>query len=111
MASDLGLQCLLRLICPNIYGKYGITFNFTFSGAKGKREEENQDNKNIMALILSPYLIYKVLFTSEPHHKTYHHNFVPSRDLDQPVLSGSMIRIFTEQILDSQGCKVSSCGQ
>ena len=32
-------------------------------------------------------------------------NFVPSRELDQPVLSDSLIRIFTEHILDSQGCK------
>ena len=25
--------------------------------------------------------------------------------------SHSLVRIFTERILDSQGCKVSSCGQ
>ena len=33
----------------------------------------------------------------------------PSEDSDQPAHSRSLIRIFTWCILDSQGCKVSSC--
>ena len=35
----------------------------------------------------------------------------PSEDSDQPAHSRSLIRIFTVRILDSQGWKVSSCGQ
>ena len=35
----------------------------------------------------------------------------PSEDSDQPALSRSLIRIFTRRYLDSQWCKVSSCGQ
>ena len=35
----------------------------------------------------------------------------PSKDSDQPVHSCILIRIFTGHILDSQGCKVFSCGQ
>ena len=35
----------------------------------------------------------------------------PSEDSDQPAHSRSLIRIFTERILDSQGYTVSSCGQ
>ena len=37
--------------------------------------------------------------------------YAPSEDSDQTAHSRSLIRIFTERILDSQGCKVSSCGQ
>ena len=43
--------------------------------------------------------------------KTYLLTCAPSEDSDQPAHSRSLIRIFTERILDSQGCKVSSCGQ
>ena len=32
-------------------------------------------------------------------------------DSDQPVNSNSLIRIFAGRIVDSQGCKDSSCGQ
>ena len=35
----------------------------------------------------------------------------PREDSDQPAHSRSLIRIFTGCILDSQGCKDSSCGQ
>ena len=38
-------------------------------------------------------------------------NMCASEDSDQPAHSRSLIRIFTGRILDSQGCKVSSCGQ
>ena len=34
-----------------------------------------------------------------------------SEDSDQPTHSRSLIRIFPWRILDSQGCKDSSCGQ
>ena len=34
----------------------------------------------------------------------------PSEDSDQPVHSGSLTRVFTESILDTQECKVSSSG-
>ena len=34
-----------------------------------------------------------------------------SEDLDQPVNSCSLVRIITGDILDSQGCKISSRGQ
>ena len=47
-----------------------------------------------------------VCFTS-----TYLWICAPSEDSDQPAHSHSLIRIFTERILDSQGCEVSSCGQ
>ena len=36
---------------------------------------------------------------------------VPSKDLDQLTHSCSLIKIFTGHMLDSQGCKVSSCRQ
>ena len=36
--------------------------------------------------------------------------FVMSEHQDQPADLCSLIRIFTGCILDSQGCKVSSCG-
>ena len=35
----------------------------------------------------------------------------PSEDSDQPARSRRLIRIFAGHILDSQGCKVSSCGE
>ena len=35
----------------------------------------------------------------------------PSEDSDQPAHSRSLIRIFTRHILDSQGYKVSLCGE
>ena len=34
-----------------------------------------------------------------------------SEDSDQPAQQRSLIRMLTEHILDSQECKVSSCGQ
>ena len=37
--------------------------------------------------------------------------FAHSEDSDQPAHSRRLIRIFTVRILNSQGCKVSSCGQ
>ena len=43
--------------------------------------------------------------------KTHLRICAPSEDSDQPALSRSLIRIFTGRILDSQDCKVSSCGQ
>ena len=43
--------------------------------------------------------------------ETYLCTCAPSEYLDQPVRSRSLIRIFTGRILDSQGWKVSSCGQ
>ena len=44
-------------------------------------------------------------------HKTYLRTCAPSEDLDQPAHSRSLIRIFSGRLLDSQGYKVSSCGQ
>ena len=43
--------------------------------------------------------------------KTYLWTCAPSEDSDQSAYSSSLIRIFTEHILDSHGCNVSSCGQ
>ena len=37
--------------------------------------------------------------------------YAPSEDSDEPVHLCSLIGIFTWCIFDSQGCKVSSCGQ
>ena len=42
---------------------------------------------------------------------THLRTFASSKDSDQPAHSCSPIRIFTGHILDSQDCKVSSCGQ
>ena len=42
--------------------------------------------------------------------KTYDWICVSSEDSDQTAHSRSLIRIFTGRILDSKGCKVSSCG-
>ena len=49
----------------------------------------------------------------EPHRrKTYLLQCVPGEDSDQPAYSHSLIRIFTSNIfIDSEGRKVSSCGQ
>ena len=37
--------------------------------------------------------------------------YAPNEDSDQPVHLRSVFRIFTVHIFNSQGCKVSSCGQ
>ena len=48
----------------------------------------------------------------EPQRKKpYLRTCAPSKDSDQPAHLCSLIRIFTGGILDSRGCKVSSCGQ
>ena len=48
--------------------------------------------------------------TNEPQRKkTYHVKCASSEGSDQPAHSRSLIRIFTCRILDTQGCKVSSC--
>ena len=53
-----------------------------------------------------------VLNQFEPHHqKTYLWTCVSSKVSDQPTHFGCFISIFPEQILYSQGCKVSLCGQ
>ena len=52
------------------------------------------------------HLIYE-----QQHEKTHLRTCPPSEDSDQPAHSRSLIRIFTGRILDSQGCKVSPCGQ
>ena len=41
--------------------------------------------------------------------RTFRH--APSEDSDQPAHSRSLIRIFTGRILESEGCKVCSCGK
>ena len=43
--------------------------------------------------------------------KTYLSTCTSSKDSDQAAHSHRLIWIFTECILDSQGCKLSSCGQ
>ena len=43
--------------------------------------------------------------------KTYLWSCAPGEDSDQPAHSRSLIWIITGRIFDSQGCKVSSCGQ
>ena len=43
--------------------------------------------------------------------KKYFRICAPADDSDQPVLSHTLIRIFSGHFLDSQGCKVSSSGQ
>ena len=50
--------------------------------------------------------------TNEPQRqKTYLRVRTSGEASDQPTLPHSLIRIFTGCILDSQGCKVSSCRQ
>ena len=41
--------------------------------------------------------------------KTYLWTYAPSKDSVQPTHLCNLIRFFTGYILDSQGCKVSSC--
>ena len=41
----------------------------------------------------------------------FERTYAPSEDSDQTAHSRSLIRIFTGRILDSEGCKVSSCCQ
>ena len=55
------------------------------------------------------YLLTEV-FESQ-FQKTYIWTYTPSEDSDQLAHSHRLIRIFTERILDSQGSKVSLCGQ
>ena len=43
--------------------------------------------------------------------KRYHWAWVSSEDSDELAHTARLIRIFTVRILNSQGCKVSSCGQ
>ena len=51
-------------------------------------------------------------FSNEPQRpKMYLRTCAASEDSDQPAHSRSLIRILSGRILDSQGCKVSSCGQ
>ena len=45
------------------------------------------------------------------HQKTFLWTCAASKVSDQPAHLHSLIRIFTGHILDSNGCKVSSCGQ
>ena len=52
-----------------------------------------------------------IMKTHWGRQKTYLRTCAPSKDSDQPAHSRSLIRIFTRRILDSQGDKVSSCGQ
>ena len=48
----------------------------------------------------------------EPHRQnTYIRTHAPSHASDQPEHSRSLIRIFTERFLESQGWRVSSCRQ
>ena len=50
--------------------------------------------------------------SKEPKRQnTYLETCAPSEDSDQPAHSRSLIRIFTERILDRHRCSVSSCGQ
>ena len=48
---------------------------------------------------------------SEPREKAYLRPCAPSEDSDQPAHSSSLIRMYILRMLDSQGCKVSSCEQ
>ena len=57
---------------------------------------------------------YRLVISSafeSSRQKTYRQTIAPSDDSDQDAHSRSLIRIFTERILYSQGCTVSSCGQ
>ena len=56
--------------------------------------------------LFSPHFLNKLRC-----QKTHLWTDVPSQHPDQPAHSCSLFRIFTEWILDSQGCKVSSCRQ
>ena len=61
---------------------------------------------NIFSLQSVPYKIYKPQL-----QKMYLRTNTPSEYSDQPVHLQSLISILTQHILDSQGCKVSSCGR
>ena len=57
-------------------------------------------------------VVYDTTNFNEPQRqKTYLSTCPPSEHSDQPAHSHSLIRIFTDRILDIQECKVSLCGQ
>ena len=47
----------------------------------------------------------------ERNFRIYLRTRASNKDSDQPAHSHSLIRIYPERILDSPGCKISSCGQ
>ena len=57
------------------------------------------------------YTLYVPKFPVNNWPAVYLWTYVPSEVSDQPAHSSSLIRIFTGHILDSQRCKVTSCGQ
>ena len=57
------------------------------------------------------YVLEEIWSNQQLRQKTYFHIWKPSEESDQPGHSHSLIRIFTGRILDSQGCKSSSCGK
>ena len=56
-------------------------------------------------------LLLRLTWFELQNHKTYLRTCTLSEDSDQTAHSRSLIWIFIERILNSQGCKVSSCGQ
>ena len=54
-------------------------------------------------------IVYAVRTNEPRRQKMYLRRCSPSADSDQPGHSCGLTRIFTERILDSQGCKVSTC--
>ena len=68
------------------------------------------DNKRFLQWLNSTQLADRHLFLKATHNPQ-RQICASSDDSDQPARSRSLIRIFTGHILDSQGCKLSSCGQ
>ena len=55
-ASHLGLCCLLRPVCPNIYGKYGIAFDkFLCKGGLNTNKFKNEQYLSVIVEIIVAY--------------------------------------------------------
>ena len=70
-----------------------------------------QQNPISACAVQAGHLLPLIESLEPQRQKTYLWTCAPSEDSDQTAHSRSLIRIFTGRILDSQGCKVSSCGQ
>ena len=66
---------------------------------------------NVLKLYEIGFIIPPPELLEPQPNKSYLQTCASSEDSNQPAHSRSLILIFTGRIFDSQGCKVSSCGQ
>ena len=96
-------------------------FKRTITGVSSKVDLTANDFSAVHAMVFSllmgiqsasfAQLSFVMNYLSQDVRRPYIRTCVPRKDADQPAHLRSLIRIFTESILDSQGCKVSSRGQ